>query len=215
MSISKKGKGKLLSLLKVGFVLFVLGHAVAIFSVSVKYYSLNFSQGFLLGKESLFNDTIYPYGFFGHIATAPFIMVLGLFQFSQQLRVKFPKWHRISGKIYVGLIVFISAPSALIMAYYAKGGWMVQVAFILLSILWWVFTLLAYRNAVKGKFKQHQKNMMRSYVLTLSAIFLRLYFFVLLNLFDVESNTAYTIASWIGWLPHWILLELYLYKRVT
>ncbi|HEU0126123.1 MAG TPA: DUF2306 domain-containing protein, partial [Flavobacterium sp.] len=60
---------------------------------------------------------------------------------------------------------------------------------------------------------QHKAFMMRSFALTFSAITLRLWKIILVNLFHPAPMDVYQIIAWLGWLPNLIIIEYYLYKQ--
>jgi uncharacterized membrane protein len=71
--------------------------------------------------------------------------------------IKWPKLHRYAGRIYVGLLLLVSAPSGFVMGFHANGGWAAQASFFVLTPLWWWFTWQGFDTARKRQFAQHQK----------------------------------------------------------
>ena len=54
--------------------------------------------------------------------------------------------------------------------------------------------------------------MLRSYALTLSAITLRLWKLGMAHYFGFPPMDIYRAAAWLGFLPNYLLVELYLYR---
>ena len=103
----------------------------------------------------------------------------------------------------------------MIMAIYANGGITSKIAFVALDSLWFWFTLKATLLAFKRKFKSHQKFMVRSYALTLSALTLRIWKQVLMRLTDLDEDTIYMIDAWLGFVPNMLIAEIYIYWKLS
>ncbi|MGB1218071.1 MAG: DUF2306 domain-containing protein, partial [Saprospiraceae bacterium] len=164
---------------------------------------------FLATKQDVINIDYWKYAFYLHISSSFIVLVSGLFQFSKTLMFRFPKVHRNIGKLYVALILFVSAPTGFIMAIHANGGNIAISAFVLQAILWWTFTFLAYTNIRQGKIRNHGKWMFRSYAMTLSAITLRSISFMvgLLGIY-IPYATLYRISAWSSWGLNLIIVEI-------
>lgn len=166
---------------------------------SVDYLYPDFAKGFLIGKSEIFS--FYRFALYAHIIGAPVALFTGLYQFLFTRS----KVHPILGKIYVGTILILAAPSGFFMAFYAIGGAISTFNFILMSVLWFGFTLSAYRHIKKGKVIQHQQFMTRSFILTNSAILIRLFSFINNHYELTDITTGYILISWLSWLP-WLLI---------
>lgn len=203
-------------LIKIGkglVLLFVLTMAVIISISSLQhFFPYSNPSNFLKPKEA--NYGIYLPALYGHILTSGLILFLGFLGFSQWIRAQHLQWHRRLGKLYVGLILFVSAPSALIMAIYANGGWSVKTCFVLLSVLWWLFTWQAWTSIRKKDISSHQAFMLRSYALTLSAVTLRWYSFFLGYFFSWYNLDSYVWVAWLSWLPNLVLAEIWIRTSV-
>ncbi len=169
---------------------------------------------FLLTKQDVLPIVWWRWAFYVHISTSLVTLLSGLTQFSRTIYQKYAKIHRFIGKIYVITVLFLSAPSGLVMSYYANGGAKTQIAFGLLSILWWIFTLQAYLKIKNGDVRQHTAFMIRSYALTWSAVTLRImqFFFGEFQLLDYE--TAYLVAAWCGWSLNLLVAEVLMWRGV-
>ncbi len=168
--------------------------------ITLQYVPIDFGAAFLGVKEEEIKLTHYQIAFFTHVYTCIFVLIFGITQFSVYIRNKFAPLHRTLGKAYVLLVLFFAAPSGLIMGYYGNGGIFSQISFCLLAILWFWFTLKAYTSIRKKSFLEHKNFMILSYALTLSAISLRLFKWVLSNTMELPPMDMYRIVSWAGWL---------------
>lgn len=178
---------------------------------------LPYSEGatdidFLLSKQHIIYKNHYKWSFFLHIFSSLWLLGAGLTQFSAFILHKKPVIHRWTGRIYVFIIIFISAPAALVMSLYANGGAIAIVSFTILSILWWYFTLISYLAMRKGDIKTHAAFMIRGYALTLSAITLRLMQVFLASFTNLDSEFSYTLIAFPSWLLNLGIAE-YIIRR--
>jgi uncharacterized membrane protein len=181
--------------------------------ITLPYLSFEYDVDFLLTKQSILHKSIWRYSFYVHICTSVFVLLAGAFQFYKTNTARMKQLHRIVGKSYVVLVLFFAAPSGLIMGCYANGGIYSKISFVSISILWWVFTLLAFLKAKEKDFISHKNYMYRSYALTLSAISLRTYALLLPYFFQLHSREMYTLIAWLSWVPNLLIAELIIYKN--
>lgn len=192
--------------LKLLFAVFILLIGAMIFHKSLDYYQPDFSKGYLMDKEQAFQG-IFKYGLYAHIIAAPLALFVGTFQIMFRYERRWAKAHRWLGIAYALLILCMAAPGGFIMSFYAMGGPIGTLGFALLSCLWFGFTLQAWRLARAGQYAQHRRYMLRSYVLTLSAVSLRLLAFGFIHYGHYTSEDAYLLISWLSWLPQLLVLE--------
>jgi uncharacterized membrane protein len=189
---------------------FIAFNGILLIVKALEYLRPHFGSGFLYDKKEVF-DAFYKYPFYLHIFSSPIILLTGLFQFSKKIRVKYRKIHQYLGFIYIFLILSISSPSGFCMSFYAFGGIYSIISFIILSVLWWYFTFKAFYFVKQKNYIKHERMMYRSYLLTLSAIVLRLLLFFGNQWFlEIDSEVKYMIISWLSWLPSLLFYELYL-----
>lgn len=98
---------------------------------------------------------LVPHAFFGALA-----MLLGVFQFSNRLRARYLKTHRMLGYIYV-VSVFIAAPLAVPMT--VRFGPSLVAASVMQSFGWMLTTAIALYCVRQGNVAQHRRWMIRSY----------------------------------------------------
>jgi len=176
--------------------------------ITVPYFSFEYDVDFLLTKQSVLHSTVWRIAFYTHISSSLFVLLTGIFQFVKQFISRYARLHRMMGKIHVALVLFVSAPSGFVMALYANGGIAAKVSFATISVLWWYFTFMAYREIRKGKLRSHLAFMCRSYALTLSAITLRTYVLFLPFFIHLHAKEMYTLVSYLSWVPNLVIAEL-------
>ena len=201
--------------LKVSYYLIIAYFSYLMVLITLQYIPLDFKVAFLKIKQQEIQLKHYQIAFFTHVYTSIIVHFAGITQFSSYLRRKFTATHRYLGFIYVAGVLFFASPSGLIMGYYAKGGIIAQVSFSILAILWFYFTLLALFAAKKKDWKIHQKHMLRSYALTLSAITLRIFKWIISNTLELPPMDTYQIVSIAGWVVNLATVEIYIkYKKL-
>ncbi|MCE7990880.1 MAG: DUF2306 domain-containing protein [Roseivirga sp.] len=180
---------------------------VLILVKSLDYLSPDFTRGFLLDKQNIF--PFYRFALYAHIIGTPLALFSGIYQFLfTRSRV-----HPFMGKIYVSSILLLAAPSGLVMSVYAIGGFISTVNFLLMSVLWFGFTMLAYRHIKSGNLSQHRQFMTRSFILTNSAILIRLFSFINNHYQLTDVTTGYILISWLSWLPVVLFYECHLFRK--
>lgn len=178
------------------------------FMIVAQYIPYNTEIAFLNIKQDVIQKPFYKLAFFTHVYTSLLVLPAGFIQFNVSLRIKFTKLHRMMGWVYVLFVLLLVAPSGFWMGVYANGGISSQIAFCLLSILWFLFTLLAINSAIQKQFQQHRDWMIRSFALTLSAITLRAWKTFFVYLFHPHPMDVYRIVAWLGWVLNLLVAEM-------
>ena len=198
-------------LLWIGYIYF----SYLLLLITLQYIPYDTDEAFLRIKQEVIVLNHYKIAFFTHVYTSIFLMIFGAFQFSNYIQRKYIKLHRISGRIYVGILLLLSGPSGLVMSYYANGGLLAQVSFLLLSTFWMLFTFLSLYFILKKQVIKHQKFAIRGFALTLSAISLRLFKYLLVFFFEPLPMDAYRIAAWSGWTFNLLVAEIIIYYKFS
>ena len=177
--------------------------------LSLPYIHFERNVDFLKTKQLIYHLKYWRVSFYIHVFTSPVVIISGLFQFNRWILKNHARIHRISGYVYILTVIFITGPAAFIMSLWANGGRIAQLSFVLLSILWVLFTYLAYHHVKKGSIDRHAKWMLRSYALTLSAVTLRFYayLFDVVNL-DLGPKETYILLAYIAWIPNLLIAEI-------
>ncbi len=148
---------------------------------------------------------VWRVAFYAHVLTSLVLVFAGFTQFLPAGR--FRKLHRGMGKAYIIVLLCISGPAGLIMGVYANGGITSQIAFVLLALLWMFTTWRAYTAIRSGNVKLHREFMVRSFALTLSALTLRAWKFLIVFAFAPPPMDVYRVVAWLGWVPNLLVAE--------
>ncbi len=188
----------------------VLFFSWIMFQIIWPYHTGRTDLDFLLTKQHIIHLLHYRFAFYLHIFPALLVLTAGLTQFSGTILRRTPEVHRWVGRLYVFSILLVCGPAGMLMAWYANGGPVAQSSFLLLSVLWWWFTWVAWRAVRVGNIRKHGAWMIRSYALTFSAITLRLMQFGLAMYSDIDPETAYRLVAWPSWLLNVAIAEIVL-----
>jgi len=203
---------------KAGFLLWyavLLFFAYLLLLITLQYIPPRTDAAFLLTKQDVIGMLHYRIAFFAHVYIGMFVLLSGMLQFPANIRKRFPAFHKWAGRVYVFGILGIAAPSGLVMGYYGNGGPISQVAFCLLGFLWILFTWKALKAAIAHKITEHKIWMYRNYALTLSAISLRAWKWLLVWLYAPRPMDVYHIVSWLGWGGNLLIAEVLIYFTIS
>lgn len=186
--------------------------ALAIFSflmirITLAYTAMRGNVAFLLTKQRVYPLSWWRACFYTHVFTSCLVLVAGFTQFAPWLLGRYPRVHRLMGWTYLIIVTLVSGPAAFVMALYANGGLPARTSFTLLAALWIGFTLAAGYYAFRRKFVLHGAYMLRSYALTLSAITLRGYTYILEVTTYASPRDIYITTAWLSWVPNLLVAE--------
>ena len=182
--------------------------------LTFEYIPAKSEVSFLMIKQTeVISHPEYLSFFYIHVYSSILVLLTG---FLAIIRVKFNKIkiHQYAGKAYVFVILFLAAPTGIYMGLFANGGFFSKISFVILGIFWWFSTFKAYQLIRQKNYKAHQQWMWRSFVLTLSAITLRLWKWIIVCFFHPSPMDVYEIVAWLGWIPNILLIELLIRKKI-
>jgi uncharacterized membrane protein len=206
--IHKNLKGSAFILLAYSFFCFLM------LQIVLQYIPAGRDTAFLGIKQDYIDIPFYLVAFYIHVFTAIMALPAGMTQFSTFILKNFPHVHKINGRIYVISIVALAAPSGFFIGLFANGGISSRISFCLLAVLWIYFTMQALLKARERKFKDHKAFMYRSFALTLSAISLRAWKYLLIGFFHPRPMDVYQIIAWLGWVPNLLIAEYLISKKI-
>jgi hypothetical protein len=177
---------------------------------ALSYSNFDPHYGFLKLKQTAIATGWYLPFYYAHVLIGGIILMIGLFQLLPSSHSKFRKWHRRLGYVYVVGILFLAAPGGFVMSLFINRGPLVLASFVLQSLLWFYFTLMAFIEIRRRSFVSHRNYMWRSYALTFAAITLRIYIFFSSWGYDLSQPAAYATLAWLSWLPNLLIAEYFI-----
>jgi uncharacterized membrane protein len=148
-----------------------------------------------------------------HVAGSATALLLGALQFIPPLRRHALGAHRWIGRLYV-LGALSGGVGGLFLAFGTFAGPIAGAGFASAAIIWIAVNGLGWRAALRGRFAEHRRWMIRSWSLALAAVTLRLYM-LLPGIFGFPDDVAYVASSFLCWVPNLMIAEIYLRMRAT
>jgi uncharacterized membrane protein len=146
-----------------------------------------------------------------HVAGAVVALSLGPWQFVRRLRSRWPRVHRVVGRVYV-VAVLATGVGGLMLAPTTYTGWLAGLAFALLAVGTLGSTAMAFVAIRRRQIARHRVWMARSYAFIFTGVSFRLGL-VLLPPLGLSFDTAYAISAWIAWPINLAVAEVLLRRR--
>jgi hypothetical protein len=189
----------------------VAGFSLLLIYNTLPYFTFNKDFSFIEERSFLFQSNFYNTCFYIHIAAGALCIITALIQFSRYILKKTKVIHRISGKIYVAVVLFLGAPTGLYMSFFAKGSFWERSLFMFMAIWWFITTLYGLTTIHKRNIVAHKVWMMRSYAMAMTAVTFRVYHlvFYLLGWGHLEN---YELSLWISVVGNMLFAEWIIYS---
>lgn len=200
---------------------YVLGVAILVFTgimltKVLPYMTFEHAINFLGTKtDEVLNKDYFIWAFYIHITSSLFVMGGGVFQFFPEIIRRFPRFHQNTGKMYVFFILFLAAPSGLILAFYANGGLAARVGFSMQCLVWWTVTYFAWNDILQKKYENHVSMMIRSFAVTLAAMSLRTESYIMYYWLGTKPIETYLTVTWLSWVGNLLLAEIIIYTGIS
>jgi len=194
-------------------ILKILMAALAVFvgTYPLRYFFVDRNFGLLqLKAEAVLMDPFWNIGFYSHIIPGGIALLIGWIQFSERIRTKRLKLHRMIGTVYVSAAL-ISSLAGIYIACYATGGIIATSGFMCLGLFWFYSTYKGYSSIRNKNINAHKEMMIYSYAACLAAVTLRIYL-PLLSFSFGDFTKAYLLVAWISWIPN-LVVAFYINKR--
>lgn len=197
--------------IRISLYLLLAFFTVLMLRITLPHFGLQPDVGFLQIKQHVVHIGVWRVAFYAHVLTSVVLLLAGFTQFLPVAR--FRNLHRIAGRIYVVVLLGISGPAGLVMGIFANGGFSSQLAFVLLAVLWLFTTWRAFTAIRSGNVQQHRSFMLRSFALTLSALTLRLWKYLIVFALAPPPMDVYRTVAWLGWIPNLLVAEWIIRNR--
>lgn len=149
-----------------------------------------------------------------HIIPGFIFLALGPLQFMGAIRVRWPKVHRISGRIFVasGFMTAISAIGINIV-FPPFGGLFKSIAVYIFSIALIVSLTIAVRAILRRDITRHRAWMIRAFAIGLAISTMRIFFIPMYLLYGVPNDFTVAMGMWIGFLFNILIAEFILWRE--
>lgn len=171
--------------------------SIAIPVSSLLYLTADTTPRFLLDKGHWAGQPWWLTTFSCHVVAASLSLLVGIPLMIPVWTRRHPAWHRLLGYAYVNTVLWMAAPTGLVLALTATGGLLGTLGFGLASVLWWHWTWSGYRAIRRGDLPAHVAAMARSFALALSAPAFRL-MQIALTLTPLSDDAVSLASLWMS-----------------
>lgn len=149
-----------------------------------------------------------------HIIPGLLFLVLGPLQFIASVRKRWPKFHRVSGRIFIlsGYITAVSA-IAINIVFPPFGGLFKSIAVYVFSIAQIVTLTIALQSILRRNIARHRVWMIRAFAIGLAISTMRIFFIPAYLLYGVPSDFTVGLGMWIGFLVNIAVAEIILWRE--
>lgn len=190
----------------------VAGFSLLLIYNTIPYFSFEKDFSFIEERSLLFRSSLYNTCFYIHIAAGALCIGTALIQFSRYILKKSKSIHRVSGKIYVLVVLFLAAPTGLYMSFFAKGSFWERALFMFMAGWWFITTLYGLSTIHKRNVIAHKVWMMRSYSMAMTAVTFRVYH-IIFYLLDWGHLENYELSLWISVLGNMLFAEWIIWRQ--
>lgn len=179
---------------------------------TLPYFSFSRDFSFIEERSLLFQSNFYTTCFYIHIFAGAVCISTALIQFSRYILKKARPIHRISGKFYVFVVLFLGAPTGLYLSFFAKGSFWERALFLFMAVSWFITTLYGLSTIRKKNVLAHKIWMIRSYAMAMTAVTFRIYHIVFYML-DWDHLANYEVSLWISVIGNMLFAEWIIYRK--
>lgn len=181
----------------------------ALIALSAWYLYDNIIYAFVKDRsdESFAGRTLWR---FAHLFAAVPLLLIAPLQFSRRVRMRWPRWHRRAGQIYlVGAVIAASLAIYLGVTIRYEGS---RIPLALFGSVWLVFSVAAWLCARRRDFAAHERFMIRGYALAMAFVWVRVMYDFQEAMFPFIGNVAVrdTTREWLSFVAPLLVAETWL-----
>lgn len=185
--------------------------AINLVLIAASYLTFDSNYKFLNLKQHLTGNTLYMGNFYIHLIFGIVAVITGFVLFFKRIVPFKSKRHKQIGKLYMVAILFLTGPTGFYLSFFAEGGALASIGFLLMSGLWMAITYTALHKIIQGNIQSHYKWVIRSYCFTLSGVTLRLMTPAGIHLFNLDVETNFILMAYLPWIFNLLLGEVIVY----
>ena len=179
-------------------------------AVGVYFVARNVPRYLIFSPES-YGPYYWPKANFllPHVIAALTAITIGPFQFWTRIRSKYPKVHRVSGRVYLAAIL-VGSIGAFGMASSTIRGLAYASGLSFLAIAWLTTAGMAFASIRKRNFNQHKQWMIRSYVVTFAFVSFRIGSDIMAHYDIADPAQRRAMLAWACWAVPLLFTEVVL-----
>ncbi|TNE55805.1 MAG: DUF2306 domain-containing protein [Bacteroidetes bacterium] len=176
--------------------------------IAWSYFDFDRTKNFLITKQSYTDRIIWLACFYIHLFFGGLAIVSGLPLFFSKLIPFQSSLHRWMGRIYVFSILLFAGPTGLYLSFFAEGGAIASIGFILMSLIWMISTFLSVSYILKGNVNKHYHWIIRSFCFSLSGVTLRILSPIGSQYLGLNEELNFMLTAYVPWILHLLIGEL-------
>jgi uncharacterized membrane protein len=146
----------------------------------------------------------------GHMVGGTLAMTTMCLQVWPWLRMNHPRWHRISGRLYVIGVLMAAAAGWAVVWYAFPGG---KVGALAILVIWPIVTVVAYVAVRRKNFLMHRRFMLYSFAFSANNMWAT-FALLAINHWHIPIDLTYLGEAfrWIPWVGDLMLVQWFLYR---
>lgn len=192
------------------------GIALGVILLLALYFVLTRATPFFILTEESYSPYFWPRvnWVLPHVICGVVALLIGPFQFSNTLRMKYLGIHRKSGFVYL-TAVLIGSIAGGVLSLTSQVNLTYKAGLFSLAIAWLLTSGMALFFILKRKTSQHKEWMIRSYTVTFGFVIFRLGKDIL-DFYQISENVdRLSLMSWASWVIPLLLIEPIIQYRRT
>jgi hypothetical protein len=171
------------------------------------YWTFDPDYGILPEKRLAEQDIFWTISLYAHvIAGIPILLIPVISFLGRMLKISL-RVHKLIGLWYCRIGLFLVLPTGIYLAFYAKGGTLTQIGFLVQALLFGLFTWLGWQAAEKGAIDRHRVWMTRGFAIMAAVLTFRVYHLIFFYL-KVPYEDNYAISQWLSLAGNYFVAEL-------
>ncbi len=172
-------------------------------SVNINLFGEDFFKHWL-------NFRTYPIARMFHMLPGLTYMLLAPVQFIPSIRSRYPKFHRINGRMVL-ILTIVLLPSGMIFAFsHPYVGFREQVPTVFYTFIYLGCVAMGLRSIYRRRFAEHREWMIRVYAFGLGIYSIRVWYSLFLHLSRQPSTEFFATSFWIGIAANLVVAEIWI-----
>jgi hypothetical protein len=182
-----------------------LGSFAITFS-SLAYFVPDERAAFIIEKLPLPSENLFVLVLRLHVIAAALSLPGCLILATKTILKRWPRFHRWCGRVTGGVVIAVLVPTGFYLAFFARGGWLATLGFLLSGVIVLAAMVQAIRDARAKRFARHRRLAFHVLGQLSVAVTSRAMLFVLESS-NMNPDAAYLISLWIPVLGTFALIE--------
>ncbi len=164
---------------------------------SLPYFNAPRTHAFVWEKGQLAERPVWLISLVVHVIAGVVCLVSSFLQFFRPLLRRAPWLHRWLGRIYVWSILVFVSPTGFYLAFFAHGGWLGTMGFMILGVLTTWTTWRGWMAMRRHQVQEHVMWMIRSFAMITTALTFRIEHIVFQEI-GLAAETGFLVALYLS-----------------